>query len=96
MLTGDGTFFESSFRSFTQYRDGLSNTFLVGERRSPAALGGQFVGGDTIWAGAIDDTFPEWQGFSIHIGACDPASPLNQKTATPPSAAKRCSPTSAC
>ncbi len=87
ILAGDGTFFESSCITFALYRDGLSNTFLVGERRSPAAITGQYVGGDTIWAGTNDDNFPDWQGFSLHIGTCDLASPLNQKTATPPSAA---------
>lgn len=87
LLIGDGSFAESSFRTFTHYRDGLSSTFLVGERRSPAALNGTFTGGDTIWAGSNDDNFPDWQGFSMHIGACDQASPLNLKSTTAPSAA---------
>ncbi len=87
LLVGDGTFAESSFRRFSQYTDGLSNTFLVGERRSPAVVNGQYTGGDTIWAGANDDNFPDFQGFSMHMGACDQASTLNLKTATPPSAA---------
>lgn len=87
-VTGDGTFFESSKRRFENFQDGLSNTFLVGERRSPTALGGKYTGGDTIWCGAQDDyIFPDWQGFSMHIGSCDLNSPLNQKTTTAPSAA---------
>ena len=69
------------------FKDGLSNTFLVGERRSRSALNGQYSGGDTIWAGANDDNFPDWQGFSMHMGSCDQNSPLNQKTTTAPSAA---------
>jgi hypothetical protein len=87
LLNGDGSFYESSLRRFVHYRDGLSNTFLVGERRSPEAISGKFTGGDAIWAGAADDNFPDWQGFSMHLGACDQASPLNLKTTTAPSAA---------
>ncbi len=87
LLGTDGAFGESSKRRFSDFRDGLSNTFLVGERRSPIATGGQFTGGDTIWAGSNDDNFPDWQGFSMHLGSCDPISPLNQKTTTAPSAA---------
>jgi prepilin-type N-terminal cleavage/methylation domain-containing protein/prepilin-type processing-associated H-X9-DG protein len=84
-MTGDGSFFESSCRKFQNYTDGLSNTILVGERRSPDNVNGQFTGGDTIWAGAGDDNFPDWQGFALHLGACDQASPMNQKTPTVPS-----------
>jgi prepilin-type processing-associated H-X9-DG protein len=69
-----------------QYTDGLSNTFLVGERRSPGSVGGQATGGDTIWAGAGDDNYPDWQGFALHLGSCDQASPLNQRTSSAPSA----------
>jgi len=87
LMTGDGSFYESSLRRFVHYRDGLSNTFLVGERRSPELLNGKYTGGDTIWAGSADDNFPDWQGFSMHLGACDQASPLNQKTTTAPSGA---------
>jgi len=87
LMNGDGSFCESSLRRFSQYRDGLSNTFLVGERRSPGVVNGKFAGGDTIWAGATDDNFPDWQGFSMHVGACDQASPLNLQTTTAPSAA---------
>ncbi len=86
LLYGDGAFGESSNRRFSNITDGLSNTFLVGERRSPGNVAGKFTGGDTIWAGAGDDNFPDWQGFSMHLGACDQASPLNQKTAAAPSA----------
>jgi type II secretory pathway pseudopilin PulG len=86
LLTCDGSFSESSCKRFREYTDGLSNTFLVGERRSPGTINGQFTGGDTIWAGASDDNFPDWQGFAMHVGACDPASPLNLKTTTAPSA----------
>jgi hypothetical protein len=86
LLIGDGSFAECSCRRFMNYTDGLSNTFLVGERRSPDSVNGKYTGGDTIWAGAADDNFPDWQGFSMHLGACDQASPLNQKTATAPSA----------
>lgn len=86
LLICDGSFSESSFRTFTHYRDGLSSTFLVGERRSPGTNNGKFTGGDTIWAGSNDDNFPDWQGFSLHLGSCDQLSPLNLKSTTAPSA----------
>ena len=86
LMTGDGSFAESSCRRFMQYTDGLTNTFLVGERCSPGNVAGQYTGGNTIWAGAGDDKFPDWQGFALHLGSCDQASPLNQKTVAAPSA----------
>lgn len=86
LMVGNGSFSESSIRRFRDYTDGLSNTFLVGERRTPGTAGGLFTGGDTIWAGSNDDNFPDWQGFSMHLGVCDQGSLLNLKTATPPSA----------
>lgn len=86
LLGTDGAFGESSKRRFVDFKDGLSNSFLVGERRSPIAVNGLFTGGDTIWSGANDDNFPDWQGFAMHLGSCDPISPLNQKIATAPSA----------
>ncbi|MBS0262687.1 MAG: DUF1559 domain-containing protein [Planctomycetes bacterium] len=85
MLT-DGAFGESSRTRFEDFKDGLSNCFLVGERRSPTNLGGnQYTGGDTVWPGAGDDNFPEWQGFALVLGSCDPQSPLNLKTPIAPS-----------
>jgi prepilin-type processing-associated H-X9-DG protein len=87
LLLTDGAFGESSRTRFEDFKDGLSNCFLVGERRSPTNLAGnQFTGGDTIWAGAGDDNFPDWQGFAMHIGSCDVQCPLNLKTTTAPSA----------
>ena len=83
----DGAFSESSSRRFRDFVDGLSNTFLVGERRSPGITAGLYTGGDTIWAGANDNVAPPWQGFSSHQGICDLPSKLNLKVATAPSAA---------
>jgi prepilin-type N-terminal cleavage/methylation domain-containing protein/prepilin-type processing-associated H-X9-DG protein len=87
LLRTDGAFGESSSLQFEDFHDGLTHTFLVGERRAPMAIGSQFTGGDTIWAGASDDNFSGWQGFSMHLGSCDPMSPLNQKATVAPSAA---------
>ncbi len=87
LLICDGTFSESSCKRFRDYTDGLSNTFLVGERRSPAIQSGFFTGGDSIWAGSNDDNFPDWQGFAMHLGSCEQALPLNLKSTTAPSAA---------
>jgi prepilin-type N-terminal cleavage/methylation domain-containing protein len=87
-LVGDGAFAESSSRRFSNFVDGLSVTFLVGERRSPQAVNGTYTGGDTIWAGAFDDNFPNspyWQGIASQLGACDQGDPLNLTTTTPPS-----------
>ncbi len=87
LVVTDGAFTESSSRRFRDFTDGLSNTFLVGERRSPGAIGGIFTGGDTIWAGANDDVAPPWQGYAAHQGICDLTSPLNLEVDTAPSSA---------
>ena len=81
----DGAFTESSSVRFRDFTDGLSNTFLVGERRSPAVVNGLYTGGDTVWAGANDNYIPPWQGYSVVQGLCDPSSTLNIKEVLPPS-----------
>ena len=88
LLAPDGAFGESSSIRIRDFLDGTSNTFLVGERRSPGTVNGNYVGGDTIWCGANDDVSPQsdWQGFAIHLGMCDPGNPLNARTSNPPSA----------
>lgn len=87
LLISDGTFAESSAIRFRDFTDGTSNTFVVGERRSPARMGSGYAGGDTIWCGANDDINPlsNWQGFAIHLGMCDPTCPLNLVSPNPPS-----------
>jgi hypothetical protein len=41
-------------RSFRDFTDGLSNSFLVGERRSAATLNGGFqIGGEGTWVGYV-------------------------------------------
>ena len=87
LVVTDGVFTESSSRRFRDITDGLSNTFFVGERRSPATVNGQYTGGDTIWAGANDDVAPPWQGFAMHQGLCDQAGKLNLTMPIAPSAA---------
>jgi prepilin-type N-terminal cleavage/methylation domain-containing protein len=87
ILFSDGALSESSSIRFRDFTDGLSNTFLVGERRSPGTSGGKYVGGDTIWAGANDDEGPniDWQGFAVHLGLCSQADKLNLGVAFAPS-----------
>lgn len=87
LLAHDGTFSENSRRRFRDFTDGLSNTTIVGERRSPGTTNGGYVGGDTIWAGAGDNYAPPIQGFALHMGACDPPLKLNVVSPTPPNGA---------
>jgi prepilin-type N-terminal cleavage/methylation domain-containing protein len=50
---GNGTFWQNSRRNFRDYIDGLSNTIVVGERRTPTITNGLKIGGDAIWAGVV-------------------------------------------
>ncbi|MGE5193305.1 MAG: DUF1559 domain-containing protein [Deltaproteobacteria bacterium] len=77
-----GAFSWSSRRRFADFRDGLSNTFLIGERRSPMFASGAYSGGDTIWAGVGCDSMP--QGIALHLGDCNQGNPLNFKSMMPP------------
>jgi prepilin-type N-terminal cleavage/methylation domain-containing protein/prepilin-type processing-associated H-X9-DG protein len=63
---GNGTFSQNSKRNFSAFTDGLSQTFLVGERKSPVALGSS--GGDTIWAGVGDEV--SIPGITLAVGDC--------------------------
>ncbi len=80
----NGAFFQNSRRNFRDFTDGLSNTFLYGERRSPGTVNGQFTGGDAIWAGVNDEA--SVQGIAIHIGDCWPGNNLNSRSASAPTA----------
>jgi prepilin-type N-terminal cleavage/methylation domain-containing protein len=73
--TSSGTFSQNSRRRFGDFTDGLSTTFLVGERRSPTAVNGMYVGGDTIWAGVGCESMP--QGMALGLGDCDQGDPPN-------------------
>lgn len=77
-----GVFAWSSRHNFSDIRDGLSNTFFVGERKSPQAVGTTYSGGDTIWAGVGCDSMP--QGMALHLGDCNQGDPLNLKVTTAP------------
>jgi prepilin-type N-terminal cleavage/methylation domain-containing protein len=77
-----GAFYWSSRRNFSDFTDGLSNTFLVGERKSPMSVNGVYSGGDTIWAGVGCDSMP--QGMALHLGDCDPGDTLNLKSPMAP------------
>ncbi len=72
---GTGAFCQNSFRNFRDFTDGLSNTFLVGERRTPIATGGYFTGGDGIWAGVGDEV--SIQGVALAVGDCSFGNKLN-------------------
>lgn len=80
--TGNGAFSQNSRRNFRDFTDGLSNTFLVGERRSPTLTSGVYYGGDTIWAGVGDEG--SMAAFSLHVGDCAPGDTLNSKTSIVP------------
>ena len=88
LLVPDGAFGESSSVRLRDFTDGTSNTFLVGERRSPGMKNGFYVGGDTVWCGANDDVSPlsDWQGFAIHLGICDEPNEINAVISSPPDA----------
>jgi prepilin-type N-terminal cleavage/methylation domain-containing protein len=94
ILESDGAFSENSVVRFRDFTDGLTNTFLVGERRSPGMSSGKYVGGDTIWAGSNDDLGPgtNWdgiailQGFATNMGMCAQADKLNLGVPFAPSA----------
>ena len=53
-------------RNFRDFGDGLSNTFLVGERRSIATIQGGQIGGNDMWAGVGND------GNDVG-GSCNPS-----------------------
>ncbi|MCE9529481.1 MAG: DUF1559 domain-containing protein [Planctomycetales bacterium] len=80
--TGQGAFAMNSKRNFRDFTDGLSNSFLVGERRSGGAINStQYAGGDTIWAGTNSDG-PAVVGsnaVTYIIADCAPAETLNVK-----------------
>ncbi len=77
-----GAFSWSSRRRFSDFADGLSNTFLVGERKSPTFVNGLYSGGDTIWAGVGCDSMP--QGIALALGDCNAGDTLNLKTPMAP------------
>lgn len=79
---GNGAFSQNSKRNFRDFTDGQSNTFLVGEKRSPGTTSGQYYGGDVIWAGVPDETSAA--PFAMHIGDCSPGDTINLKVTVAP------------
>jgi prepilin-type N-terminal cleavage/methylation domain-containing protein len=64
-------------RNFRDFTDGLSNTFLVGEQRSPGFINGLNIGGDSIWAGDPNDNYGFYCG-----GNNPPGWPPNYQSAS--------------
>jgi len=60
-------------RNFRDFTDGLSNTFLIGERQSPLIVNGLYTGGDSIWCGVVD--FGD-----DNAGVCNSTYPINLRT----------------
>lgn len=73
-----GAFGEESYRNFREFKDGLSNAILVGERRSSGGPT-ENPGGDTIWIGVRDNH--TLQGQALVIGDCAPNNLLNFQNA---------------
>lgn len=60
-------------RNFRDFTDGLSNSFLIGERQSPLTVNGLQTGGDAIWAGVVDYG-------DDNAGVCNSSYPINLRT----------------
>jgi prepilin-type N-terminal cleavage/methylation domain-containing protein len=87
LMVSNGAFTESASMRMRDFTDGLSNTFLIGERATPYSQNGLYFGGDGIWAGANDDEGPavNWQGFAVTLGYCSQPDRINVSSASPPS-----------
>ena len=57
-------------RNFRDFTDGMSSTFLLGERRSLLRNGGTTIGGDDNWAGILQNAYDVG-------GSCQPACLIN-------------------
>jgi type II secretory pathway pseudopilin PulG len=89
-----GAFHQNSSHHFDDFKDGLSNVILVGERRSPDTVDGDRVGGDAIWAGvpvapkqtkpnkAPSGTAADQQYQAYVIGDCHPLTAQNYRQST--------------
>lgn len=80
----NGAFSQNSRRNFRDFTDGLSNTFLLGERRSKYFVQNTWVGGDTIWSGVYGETTGplQYQGILMQVGDCSRNRVINLKTPT--------------
>jgi hypothetical protein len=87
LMVSNGAFTESASMRMRDFTDGLSNTFLIGERAAPYSSTGLYFGGDGAWAGANDDEGPavNWQGFAVTLGYCGPPDRINVSSTAPPS-----------
>ena len=81
-MNTNGAFSQNSSQRIRDFTDGTSNTFLIGERRSPTATGGYYSGGDTLWSGVGDPV--SYQGVGLHLGNCMSANRLNFRYKTTP------------
>lgn len=73
-----GAFYINSKRNFSAFSDGLSNTIVVGERRSVGTQGSTTVGGEAIWPG----TYAGGSGPADAYILGDTASTINNSSAT--------------
>lgn len=85
----NGGFCQNSRRNFSAFSDGLSNTIIIGERRS-LTTGTVPYGGDTIWGGVGDELLTT-PGIGVYLAVGETASPINTVGNTFQTAANRAS-----
>jgi len=78
----NGAFAQNSRRNFRDFSDGMSNCFLVGERRTYANVGNSLIsGGQGAWPGIPAIGTYE---IALQVGDCSPLNVLNGKVGTYP------------
>ena len=75
---GKGVFGQNSRVRFSDFKDGLTNTFLVGERKGPVTDSIGSSGGDSMWPGVGDEAVVN--GQALTLGQC--ISKMNEIGAT--------------
>jgi len=77
----NGTFSQNSDRRFRDFTDGLSNTIVVGERRSKRQENNLWIGGDSVWSGVYGDQAKsgQYQGLLFVVGEATQNRTINLK-----------------